>query len=211
MEIFPLGHASFKLRGKLATVVTDPYDEKVVGIKFPKHTEADILTISHNHADHNAKISVGGNPFVVEGAGEYEIKGISIIGVSSFHDETNGADRGKNTMYRIEIDGIRVLHLGDLGHVLSSAQVDVVDGIDVLFIPVGGVYTIDAEKAAQVISDLEPRIVIPMHYGTDTYNKNLAPVSVFLKHMGKESVVPVPKLTVSRDKLPAEMQVVVLE
>lgn len=211
MEILPLGHASFKLRGKLATVVTDPFDEKETGMKFPKHTEAEILTISHDHADHNAISQVGGNPFVVMGAGEYEIKGVSIIGVTSFHDDTSGSERGRNTMYRIEIDGIRILHLGDLGHVLSSAQVDQVDGIDVLFIPVGGVYTIDAEKAAQVISDLEPRIVIPMHYGTETSNKNLAPVSVFLKQMGKESVVPVPKLTVSRDKLPAEMQVVVLE
>lgn len=211
MEILPLGHASFKFRGKQATVVTDPFDEKAVGIKFPKHTEADIVTISHGHADHSAVAAVGGNPFVVLGAGEYEIKGVSIIGVSSFHDETGGADRGKNTMYRVEMDGVRVLHLGDLGHVLSSAQVDQVDGIDVLLVPVGGTYTIDAEKAAQVISDLEPRIVIPIHYGTDTYNKNLDPVSVFLKKMGKESVVPMAKLTVSRDKLPAEMQVVVLE
>jgi L-ascorbate metabolism protein UlaG (beta-lactamase superfamily) len=211
MEILPLGHASFKLRGKFATVVTDPYDEKEMGVKYPKHIEADILTISHNHFDHNAKGLIGGSPFVVEGAGEYEIKGVSVIGVGSFHDDKNGEERGKNTMYRIEIDGLRLLHLGDLGHVLSSAQVDVVDGVDVLFIPVGGVYTIDAEKAAQVISDLEPRIVIPMHYGTDTYNKSLAPVSVFLKQMGKESVTPVSKLTISRDKLPAEMQVVVLE
>jgi len=211
MEILPLGHASFKLRGKFATVVTDPYDEKEMGIKYPKHIEADILTISHNHFDHNAKGLIGGSPFVVEGAGEYEIKGVSVIGVGSFHDDKNGEERGKNTMYRIEIDGLRLLHLGDLGHVLSSAQVDVVDGVDVLFIPVGGVYTIDAEKAAQVISDLEPRIVIPMHYGTDTYNKGLAPVSVFLKQMGKESVTPGAKLTISRDKLPAEMQVVVLE
>lgn len=211
MEILPLGHASFKLRGKNATVVTDPYDEKEMGIKYPKHTEADIVTISHNHFDHNAKHLIGGTPFIVEGAGEYEIKGVSVIGVGSFHDDKNGEERGKNTMYRIEIDGIRLLHLGDLGHVLSSAQVDVVDGVDVLFIPVGGVYTIDAEKAAQVISDIEPRIVIPMHYGTDTYNKNLSPVSVFLKQLGKESVTPLAKLTISRDKLPAEMQVVVLE
>lgn len=192
-------------------VITDPFDEKEMGIKFPKHTEADILTVSHDHADHNAINQVEGSPFVVKGAGEYEIKGVSIIGVNSFHDEVFGEERGRNTMYRMEMDGIRMLHLGDLGHVLSSAQVEAVDGIDVLFVPVGGTYTIDAEKAAQVISDLEPRIVIPMHYGTDTYNKNLSPVSVFLKQMGKESVLPVPKLTVSRDKLPAEMQVVVLE
>lgn len=211
MEILPLGHASFKLRGKLATVVTDPFDEKAVGVKYPKHVEADILTVSHDHHDHNAVSQVGGSPFVVRGAGEYEIKGVSIIGVSSFHDEKSGVERGRNTMYKIEIDGVRLVHLGDLGHVLSSVQVDMLDGVDVLFIPVGGTYTIDAEKAAQVISDIEPRIVIPMHYGTPDYNKDLAPVSQFLKQLSKESVTPVPKLTVSRDKLPAEMQVVVLE
>lgn len=211
MEIFPLGHASFKLRGKFVTVVTDPFDEKAVGIKYPKHVEADILTVSHDHHDHNAGSQVGGSPFVVQGAGEYEIKGVSIIGVSSFHDEKSGEQRGRNTMYKIEIDGVRFVHLGDLGHVLSSAQVDMLDGVDVLFIPVGGIYTIDAEKAAQVISDIEPRIVIPMHYGMPDYNKDLAPVSAFLKQLSKESVTPVPKLTISRDKLPAEMQVVVLE
>lgn len=178
-------------------------------MKFPKHVEPDILTVSHDHGDHNAVHLVGGSPFIVRGPGEFEIKGVSIIGVTSFHDEVSGEKRGRNTMYRIEIDGVRILHLGDLGHVLSSAQVDLVDGIDVLLVPVGGVYTIDAEKASQVISDLEPRIVIPMH--DQRSNKHLAPVSAFLKQMGKESVVSVPKLTVSRDKLPAEMQVVVLE
>lgn len=211
MEILPLGHASFKLRGKQATLVTDPYDEKQVGIKFPKHIDADIVTISHAHPDHNAAHLIGGSPFIVQGPGEYEIKGISVIGVSSFHDEKNGEERGRNTMYRIELDGVRFAHLGDIGHVLSSAQVDVIDGVDVLFVPVGGVYTIDAEKAAQIISDIDPRIIIPMHYGTDTYNKDLAPVSVFLKHIGKEEAVPVPKLTVSKDKLPTEKQVVVLQ
>lgn len=209
MEIFPLGHAAFKLRGKSATVVTDPFDEKKVGIKFPKSLEADIVTVSHNHDDHNAVSAVGGSPFVITGPGEYEVKGVSVIGVSSFHDDQSGAQRGKNTMYRIEIDHVKIGHLGDVGHVLTSAQVDALDGIDVLLIPVGGVYTIDAQKAAQIVADIEPRIVIPMHYQSS--NAELAPVSAFLAAMNKGEVAPVSKLVVSRDKLPAEMQIVVLE
>jgi len=209
MDILPFGHASFKLRGKQATVVTDPYEGDGVHIKFPKHVEADILTISHNHRDHNATELVGGSPFIVRGPGEYEIKGISIIGISSFHDTEEGKTRGLNTMYRIEIDGVKIAHLGDVGHVLSSVQVDLLDGIDVLMIPVGGMYTVDAEKASQIVSDIEPRIVIPMHDARS--NKELAPLDAFLKLLGKEGVLPVPKLTVSKDKLPPEMQVVILE
>ncbi len=208
MEISSLGHASFKLRGKTVTVVTDPYDGKEMLVKFPKHIEADIVTISHDHHDHNAVNLVGGSPFVVHGPGEYEIKDVAVIGVAGFHDETEGKDRGRNTMYRIELDGVKIGHLGDLGHTLSSAQVDLLDGIDILFVPVGGVYTIGAEIAAQVISDIEPRIVIPMHYANSM--SNLAPVEAFLKVMNKGEIVPVPKLTVSKDKLPAELQIVVL-
>ena len=215
MEITALGLSSFKLRGKQATVVTDPYDSKAVGLKFPKNVEADVITVSHDHPDHNEISAVVGKPFVISGPGEYEIKGIMVIGVATFHDETQGADRGKNTIYRIEIDGVKVGHLGDLGHVLSSAQVDGLNGVDVLFVPVGGVYSLDPVKAAQVISDLDPRIVIPMHYNTEgldakTYG-TLSPVSAFLKQMNKESVVPVSKLSVSKDKFAPEMQVVVLE
>lgn len=209
MEIIPLGHASFKLRGKYATVVTDPYDGAGVSLKYPKHIEADIVTISHDHKDHNAVHLVDGAPYKVYGPGEYEIKGVSIIGVPSFHDETDGKERGRNTMYRIEIDGVKVGHLGDLGHLLSSAQVDVLDGIDVLCVPVGGVYTLDAAKAAQVIADIEPRIVIPMHDARS--NKDLNGIDAFLKVMNKGDIAPVPKLSINREKLPSELQIVVLE
>lgn len=215
MEITALGLSSFKLRGKQATVVTDPYDTKAVGLKFPKNVEADVITVSHDHPDHNEVAAVGGKPFVISGPGEYEIKGVMVIGVATYHDENQGADRGKNTIYRIEIDGVKVGHLGDLGHVLSSAQVDSLNGVDVLFVPVGGVYSLDPVKAAQVISDIDPHIVIPMHYNVEgldakTYGA-LSPVSAFLKQMNKEAVVPVSKLSVSKDKFAPEMQVVVLE
>lgn len=209
MDIFPLGHSSFRLRGKQATLVTDPFGESGLSVKFPKHIEADIVTVSHDHADHNAVDLVGGTPFVVRGPGEYEIKGVSVIGIPSFHDAESGAARGKNTMYRIEIDGVKVAHLGDLGHVLTSAQVEQIGGIDVLMIPIGGTYTVDAEKAAQVISDIEPRIIIPMHDARS--NADLVSVEQFLKQMNKEGITAVPKLTVSRDKMPTEATIVILE
>lgn len=214
MDITYLGHSCFRIRGKNATVVCDPYDAKI-GLKFPKHVEADVVTVSHDHPDHNAVGQIEGSPFVVSGPGEYEIKGVGVVGYGVFHDNEKGATRGKNTMYRIEVDGVSIVHLGDLGHTLSSDEVDQLDGVNILMVPVGGFYTIDASQAVHVVNDIEPLIVIPMHYGRQELSADLAsklsPVSAFLKEIGKESVVPQPKLTISKDKLPAEMQVVVLE
>lgn len=214
MDITPLGLSSFKIRGKNATIVIDPFDSGFVGLKFPKKVEADIVTVSHDHKDHNAVSQIEGTPYVVRGPGEYEIKGVSIIGVSSFHDTQRGAVRGRNTIYRIEVDGVAILHLGDLGHALTSEEVESLDGVDVLLVPVGGTATIDASVASAVVKELEPAIVIPMHYavsGLSSTFSALTPVSTFLKEMGIEGVSAQPKLTVSKDKLPEQMQVVVLE
>ncbi len=194
--------------------MTDPFSSSMVGLKFPK-TEATIVTVSHEHDDHNNVPAVSGSPYVVRGPGEYEIQGVSIVGIPSFHDDVNGSKRGKNTIYRIEIDGVVVTHLGDLGHALTTQQVDALDGVDVLLVPVGGVYTIDANQAVSVINGLDPKIVIPMHYHRPALNQQvfgtLMPVAAFTKEMGKEEVVPVSKLSISRDKLPTELHVVVLE
>jgi len=215
MDITYFGHSSFRIKGKTATVVTDPYDPVDVGLKFPKHIAADIVTVSHGHKDHAAVAQIEENPYVVRGPGEYEIKGVGIIGLSTYHDEEKGVKRGKNTIYRIEIDGVALVHLGDLGHTLSTDQVDALDGVGILMIPVGGVYTIDPATAVEVINELEPSIVIPMHYGRADLNQKefggLAQLSAFLKEIGKEDVAAQPKLSITRDKLPAEMQVVVLE
>lgn len=215
MEIYPLGLSSFKIRAKSVTLVTDPYDSTMVGLKFPKNVDADIVTVSHEHADHNHVAAISGSPFVVRGPGEYEIKGVSVIGVSTYHDAEEGNARGKNTVYRIEIEGVRFAHLGDLGHGLTSAQLDAIDGVDVVFVPVGGFYSLDPAKASEVIADIEPRIVIPMHYGRTELNQKvfgqLSPLSAFLKQMGKDGITPLSKLIVSKDKLPQEMQIVVLE
>lgn len=215
MDIQSLGHSSFRIKGKTVTVVTDPFDGSMVGFPYPKHVSADIVTISHDHADHNQKALIEGNPFIVEGPGEYEIKGVGIIGIPLFHDTQKGAQRGKTTAYHIEIDGVHIVHLGDLGCPLTSTDVEAFDGVDILFVPVGGSVTIDPQQIEGVISELEPKIVIPMHYQTPKHNPkvfgDLAPLSAFLKAMAKEDIAPVSKLTMTKEKLPAEMQIVVLE
>ncbi len=215
MEITYLGHSSFRIKGKSAVLVTDPFSSEKVGLKFPKHVEADIVTVSHEHPDHNDAAVVEGTPYVVHGPGEYEIKGVGVVGISTFHDAENGQTRGKNAVYRYDFEGLSIVHLGDLGHLLSSSQVDDLDTVNILFVPVGGVSTINAEQAVQVINDIEPDIVIPMHYGRPeldqaTYGA-MTPVSEFLKAIGKVDVVPQAKLSITKDKLPAEMQVIVLE
>ncbi len=213
MDIYWYGQALFKLKGKTATVVIDPYDPQMLGLKLPKpqELEADTLLITHAHGDHCFKAAVPGTPLVIEGPGEYEIKGVSINGVGLFHDKEQGAQRGKNTVYNISIDGLNIVHLGDLGHTLSESQVDEVGEVDILLVPVGSVYTIDAKEAAEVVSQLEPKIIIPMHYGgLPGLKPPLEPVENFLKAMGKEGVIPQNKLSVTRDKLPDEPQVVLL-
>lgn len=211
MEISWLGQAAFKLKGKSATVVTDPFDPQFIGLKWPK-VEADIVTVSHAHADHNNVTGVTGATYVAQGPGEYEIKGVAFTGVGSFHDDKQGAERGQNTIYTFNLDGVRICHLGDLGQdQLTDAQLEEIGDIDILLVPVGGTFTIDAPRAAKVTSQLEPRIIIPMHYAQPGMSVNLEPVDHFLGEMGKEGVTSVPKLTVSADKLPEESQVVVLE
>ncbi len=189
MEITYLGHAAFRIKGKTAIVVTDPYSPQHVGLKFPKHVTADVVTVSKDHPDHNAVRQVEGSSYVVNGPGEYEIKGVGVI----------GRKIDNATMYHIEIDGLSIVHLGALGRALTAEEVDSLDGVDILLVPV-------ASFAAAVITEIDPSIVIPMTLGTDG-----ATVKDFLKEIGKEDVVPQAKLTVTKDKLPEQMQVVVLE
>lgn len=214
MDIYFLGHSSFKLKGKNATLITDPFSEKMTGLKFPK-TEADIVTISHSHEDHNQSDLVSGNPYVVSNPGEYEIKNVSVFGIEAFHDDQKGAEKGKNTIFVIEMDKIRICHLGDLGHKLDERELEEVDGVDILMIPVGGSATVNAADAMQVVNQIEPKIVLPMHYNEEGLNQqifgDLSPLSSFLKEAG-EKIENLPKLTVSFDSLPEEkQQIVVLE
>lgn len=206
------GHSCFKIQDKAGsegvTVATDPFN-KETGLKIPNF-EADIVTVSHQHEDHNNISALRGNPFMVDCAGEYDFKGVLIEGVDSYHDDKEGAERGGNIIYRFEIDDISVTHLGDLGHVLSDAQLEKLVGTDVLLIPVGGHYTLDAKKAVEVISQIEPRIVIPMHYKTKDVKFDLDGIEKFVKEIGIEPIYE-EKLKISKKDLPSEdMELVIL-
>jgi L-ascorbate metabolism protein UlaG (beta-lactamase superfamily) len=148
---------------------------------------------------------------MVVGPGEYEISGVLIIGVASFHDAEGGQKLGKNTIYLMEVDGVTVCHLGDLGHVLNDAQVEEIGNVDVLLLPVGGGATIGAALGAEVIRQLEPKAVVPMHYKTPATNRELDPVDRFLKEMGKEQVASIPKLSITKSNLPESTQVFLLD
>lgn len=210
MDINWYGQSCFKIKGKSATVVIDPFDPNIIGLKLPKDLEAQVVLVSHPHPDHNFIEPVTGTPLVITGPGEYEKSGVSILGVESYHDSKKGQERGKNTIYQILLDNVSIVHLGDLGHILSEEQLSQIDNTDIVMVPTGGNYTIDAEAAAKVVSQLEPRIVIPMHYALPGLKVDLAGLEPFLKEMGVENNQPVSKLSITRDKLPDEMQVVVL-
>lgn len=211
MDIYWYGQACFKLKGKTASAVIDPFSPEAVGLKLPKDLEANVVLQSHDHPDHNNIAIVGGNPMPFYGPGEYEVKGIAVTGVASFHDTTDGSERGKNTIFHVSIDGLNIVHLGDLGQAkLTEQQIALLGQVDILLIPVGGVFTIDASQAVEIIAQLEPKIIIPMHYFVEGLKFELDPVEKFLKQMGAEAVQPVPKLTITKDKLPEETEVVVL-
>ncbi|OIN94863.1 lactamase [candidate division WWE3 bacterium CG06_land_8_20_14_3_00_42_16] len=212
MEIQYLGHSAFKIKINNTLLITDPFlsDDPDLGIKFPK-IEARIVTVSHNHHDHNGVAAVSGNPFIIRTPGEYEVSGINIFGYATFHDEKEGKERGRNTIYLIEGEKMNVCHLGDLGHVLENELVEMLGEVDVLLIPVGGTYTLDAVKATEVVRQIEPKIVIPMHYFHPKFKFKLNPVENFVKEMGVGVPEKTDKLKLSKDKLPQETKLVIME
>ena len=203
-----MGHSCFRIKGSQAVVITDPFPPDL-GYSLGKPT-ANIVTVSHQHPSHSYVQGIGGEPRTIQGPGEYEISGVLIIGVATFHDAEGGKKRGKNTAYLMEIDGISVCHLGDLGQVLTAEQREEIGDVDVLLLPVGGASTIDAAMAAEVIRQLEPKAVVPMHYKTPFISRELDPVEKFLKEMGMEQIESRPKLSVSRSSLPVSTQVFLL-
>ncbi|PIY68806.1 hypothetical protein COY90_03960 [Candidatus Roizmanbacteria bacterium CG_4_10_14_0_8_um_filter_39_9] len=213
MEIKYLGHSSFFIKTKDAKIVMDPFDPKIVGLKFPK-IEADIVTVSHHHKDHDQTGSITGTPLILDWPGQFEKKGVRVWGFGTYHDKTKGSERGANTMFKFESEGVSVLHCGDLGQMLDDAFLEEVGDVDVLLVPVGGFYTIDATEAIELIKKVEPSIVVPMHYNKgdwDVSNKELAPLSDFLKKIGSEGSVPVDKLVIKREDLEEEMKIVVMK
>ncbi len=212
MTITWYGHSCFKItnQGGHLTIITDPFEARI-GLRPPRGA-ADIVTVSHDHYDHNNINSVSGTPFIIDGPGEHEIKGIRIIGLASFHDQAQGQERGTNTIYLIEVDKIRVCHLGDFGQErLDNGQLETIGQVDVLMIPVGGIYTIGAKEAVKIAEQIEPHLIIPMHFKLPGIKIDLTGLGEFLKEMGLNKKPTVDKLTLKKKDLAnKEMEIVVM-
>lgn len=231
MEIIYLNHSSFliktKLQGnKIIKILLDPFSNDT-GPQF-KSTEADIILISHDHSDHNNLAGVkgidvkkvndesmgarGDGPYVINKPGQYEVSGIHIKGITSFHDNKKGEERGKNIIYTIYSEGTKICFLGDLGHTLTDGQIEEIGDINTLLIPVGGTYTIDPETASEVIGQIEPGYVIPMHYKTTSHKEDslLKTLDDFIKQMG-ETEIKAKASFEPQESMSDEVEVVVLK
>jgi L-ascorbate metabolism protein UlaG (beta-lactamase superfamily) len=212
MKIKWLGHASFLITsGDGIKIITDPYPQGS-GLSYaPIDEAADIVIVSHDHFDHNNVSSIPGHPQIISGSGVKDMKGIQFRGISSYHDSSEGKERGANTIFCFSIDGVKVCHLGDLGHQLSKEHIAELGNIDVLLIPIGSVYTIDAEGATRVVTDLKPKVVIPMHYKTSKCDWNLRTVDDFI--VGKNNVKKInsSEIELKAATLPDSTEIIVLE
>lgn len=209
MVITWYGQSCFKIQSGETVIFSDPFD-KEIGLTPPRG-QANIVTVSHQHHDHNNIGSLSEEPLIIDGPGEYEIKGVNIKGILSYHDDEEGKKLGTNTIYIIEAEGIKICHLGDLGQKkLTDEQLEKIDEIDILMTPVGGTWTIDGERAVDIINQIEPRLVIPMHYKIPGLNIKLENVEAFLKEMGASKKVAQDKLTIKKKDLPPEETEVVV-
>lgn len=195
-------------KGEQVSIIIDPYSEEI-GLRVPK-LKGDILLVTHSHSDHNNIKAVSApaserSPFLINGPGEYEIKKVFIKGINSWHDDKEGKERGQNTIYTIEAEDLHFCHLGDLGQKeLTEDQLEEIGDVDILMIPVGGVYTISAKEALRIMSQIEPKIIIPMHYHLPKLKIKLDGLDSFLKSLGIKSIEPQNKLTVKKDDLSLE-------
>jgi len=205
-----LGHSSFLIESKRGIkIITDPFDE-TLGYKLPR-IKVNIVTISHEHFDHNYVRGVKGRPIVFKGIVKRESHKMEFRGVSSYHDSVFGSKRGTNTIFIIKADGLNLCHLGDLGHILSPDKLTEIGFIDILFIPVGGFYTIDSAQATQIVNDIKPRITIPMHYKTEAIKLSIDPVEVFLSNKNNVKRLESNEFEIEKDTLPENNQILVLQ
>lgn len=201
------GHASFKINTAAGSIITDPFNDELGYPMFPRR--ADVVTVSHQHWDHNAVEDISGAPQVFSDPGFYQWKGIDIRGIPSFHDQNSGRERGRNTIFKISAEKINLLHLGDLGHLLSLETVAEIGAVDILMLPVGGTFTIGADEAYAIVGLLQPRIVIPMHFQTPHLSFRLAPVEEFTSKF--EKMLKLPGLEINSQNLPEQTQIIVLD
>lgn len=207
------GQSCFKIQSGSASLVFDPF-KKSIGLTLPK-IEAQLVLVSHNHPDHNNTAAIKGDPFIINSPGEYELKRIRVRGINSYHDAVDGKERGLNIIYTVKMEDINLAHFGDLGQTqLTEKQLDAIGIIDILMIPVGGVYTINSDQAVNVINQIEPRIVIPMHYKIKGLKPKLDAVTNFLKELGEAGLRAEDKLVLKKKNLPTpeeKMKIVLLK
>jgi len=212
MKVKWLGHASFLITSQDgAKIITDPYSTGM-GIDYGEIKEAaDVVLISHEHPDHNNVKAVKGNPQAIASPGTKTAKGIEFKGIATFHDESQGKERGPNTAFTFTVDGVKACFLGDLGHQLTGEEAGQIGKIDILMIPVGGFYTVDAANATKICDALKPKVVIPMHFKTDKCAYPIATVEDFLKGKNNIRREKTSEVTFSKDKLPSATEILVLQ
>lgn len=202
MTISWFGQSCFRIEAKEGSILTDPFS-KDIGLKTPKIKD-DLVLVSHNHYDHNNVEGAGPETFIIKNPGEYEKNGIAVLGIHSYHDKSEGKERGSNTIYVIKAEDMTVCHLGDLGQEkLDEKQVEEIGDVDILMIPVGGSYTINYKEAVEAISQIEPKIVIPMHYKVKDLNIDIESADKFVKELGL-TPEKVDKFKIIKKNLPTE-------
>ena len=215
MKVKWYGHSSFLITSdKGFKIITDPYEPGGFkgAISYGRiPDEADVVLVSHDHADHNDVKSLPGKPMVVKGSGTHRAKDLEIKGIPSYHDEGQGSQRGENTIFCFTLDGLQICHLGDLGHVPTEQQVKQIGPVDLLFIPVGGFYTIDSSQATLTAKQLNPRVIIPMHFKTPRCGFPLAIVEEFTKGKSAVKNLGASELEIKKEKLPPTPEIIVLQ
>jgi L-ascorbate metabolism protein UlaG (beta-lactamase superfamily) len=214
VDIVFLGHSSFKIKGKKLTILIDPPRQELVGIQKKKE-ETDVVLLTQKENPYHSDLSWvdgkdGSKPFVISGPGEYEISGCQILGIAQDTKESPEPKTGENIIYKIKLDDFFFLHLGSLGKKLSQQEVEELANVEILMIPVGGVWVLEPKETTEVIAQLEPKIVIPMHYLEEGINLPLKGIEKFLIQVGAETKMPQDKLSLTREKLPEETEIVVL-
>jgi L-ascorbate metabolism protein UlaG (beta-lactamase superfamily) len=208
-EIRWFGHNCFRIKSREATVLMDPVGKKT-GYTVSKQT-ADIVTVSHEHPGHNNVAMVKPEYALINGPGEYELNNIFVTGIRTYHDKVKGAERGYNTIYELDMDGMRIAHLGDLGHTPDEQSIERIESIDILFVPAGGGPLLSPSEIAELVGTISPKMVIPMQFRTGKGDTDREPVDAFCKHLGIEIPNAVDKLNVKASDLSDQMQLVVME